>query len=85
MWERGKLPERGGTQLRKPGTEPSGCGGRACPFSPRPSHTAMYFLAGSAVTFSKNRASRLLRHLRRLDDANFFLLREHTLASSHGD
>jgi hypothetical protein len=45
----------------------------------------MYFLAGSTVTFSKNRASRLLRHLRRLDDANFFLLREHTLASSHGD
>jgi len=45
----------------------------------------MYFLTGWAVMFSKYRASRLLRHLRRLGDANSFFLREHTLASSYGD
>ena len=79
------MPESGGMLPREPGREPSGSGGRACPFSPRPLHTAMYFLTGSAVMFSKYRASRLLRHLRRLGDANSFLLREHTLASSYGD
>ena len=85
MLERGTLPEGGGTLPWEPGREPSGSGSRACLFSPRPLRTAMYFLAGSAVTFSKYRASRLLRHLRRLGDANSFLLREYMLASSYGD
>ena len=85
MWERGTLPECGGMLPRKPGREPNGSGGRACPFSPRASHTAIYFLTGSAATFSKYRASRLLRHLHRLGDTNSFFLREYTLASSYGD
>jgi hypothetical protein len=80
-----KVPEGGGMLPREPGRDPSGSGGRACPFSPRPLQPAMYFLTGSAVTLSKYRASRLIRHLRRLGDANSFLLREHTLASSYGD
>lgn len=79
------MPEGGGMLPREPGSLPSGSGGRACPFSPRPLHTAMYFLTGPAVTFIRYRASHLLRHLRRLGDANSFLLREHTLASSYGD
>lgn len=85
MWERGTLPESGGMPPREPGREPSGSTGRARSFSPRPSRTAIYFLTGSAVMISKYRAGRLLRHLRRLGDANSFLLREHTLASSYGD
>jgi hypothetical protein len=52
---------------------------------PRPLHIAMNFPTGASVTFGKYRASRNLRHLRRLGDANSFLLREHTLASSYGD
>ncbi len=79
------LPERGGILPREPGREPSGSGSRACPFSPRPSHTAMCFLTGSAVTFGKYGASLLLQHLHSLDDANSFLLREQTLALSYGD
>jgi hypothetical protein len=70
---------------REPGRDPSGCGGRACPFPPRPLHTATYFLTGPPVTSSKYRASRLLRHLHRLGDANSFFLREHMRASSYGD
>jgi hypothetical protein len=85
VWERGTLPEGGGMLPPEPGREPSGSEGRASPFSPRPLHTATYFLAGPAVTFSKYHASRLLRHLRRLDDANSFLLREHMLVSSYDD
>jgi hypothetical protein len=69
----------------EPGREPSGGGGRACRFSPGSSHKAMYFLTGSPVTFSRYRASRLLRHVHRLGDADSFILREHTLASSYGD
>jgi hypothetical protein len=34
---------------------------------------------------SKYRGGRLLQHLRRLGDANSFLLREHMLASGYGD
>jgi hypothetical protein len=83
MWERGKLPESGGMLPPEPGMQPNGSGGRACPFSLTPLHTATYFLTGSAVIFGKYRASRLLWHLHRLGDANSFLLREHTLASSY--
>ena len=75
----------GGMLPREPGREPSRSGRRACPFSPRPPHTAIYFLTGPAVMLSKYSASRLLRHLRPVSDANSFLLREHTLASGYGD
>ena len=85
MWERGTLPERGGMLPPEPGREPSGSRGLACPFSPGPLHIAMYCLTGSSVGVGKYRASRLIRRLRRLGDANSFLLREHTLASSYGD
>jgi hypothetical protein len=85
VWERGTLPESGGMLPREPGRQPSGSGGRACPFSPRPLHTARYFHTGSAVTFSKYHASRLLRHLRRLGGVNSFLSCENTLASNYGD
>jgi hypothetical protein len=79
------LPEGGGMLPREPRREASGRGGRAYPFSPRPLHTALYFPAWPAVTFSKYRASRLPRHLRRLGGANSFLLCENTLASNYGD
>jgi hypothetical protein len=79
------LPEGGGMLPPEPGREPGGSGGRVSPFPPGLLPTATYFLAGPAVTFSKYHASRLLRRLRRLDDANSFLLGEHTLASGYGD
>jgi hypothetical protein len=85
VWERGQLLKGGETLPWELGRKPSRNRGRACPFSPGPLCTAMYFLTGSAVMFSKYCTSRLLRHLRRLDDANSFLMCEHTLASSYGD
>jgi hypothetical protein len=85
VWERGKLPEGGGILSLEPGREPSGSGRRACPFSGGSLYTEMPFRAGSAVTFSRYHASRLLCHARGLGDANFFHLREHTLAPSYGD
>jgi hypothetical protein len=84
MWERGKLPEGGGTLPGEPGREPSGRGGLACPFSATPLHTALYFTR-PAVPFSSYYVSRRLRHLRRLGHVNSFLAREHTLTSSYGD
>lgn len=81
MWEREKLPETGGMAPREPGRS----GGLTCPFSPRRSHAAVYFLTGSAVMFSKYRSSRPFLHLRRPSDANSFFGREHTLASGYGD
>jgi hypothetical protein len=70
-WE---VAEDGGTPPREPGRQPSRSRGRAGPFSSRPLDTARYFLTGSAVTFSKYRACRQLRHWRRLGGASSFAL-----------
>jgi hypothetical protein len=86
VWDGGTLPERGGMLQREPGSEPSESGGLACQFPPGPLHIAMYYcLTGSSLRPGNYHASRLIRCLRRPDDVNSFLLRDHTLASSYGD
>jgi hypothetical protein len=49
------------------------------------SNVLPYRGGGDVVMFGKYRASRLLRHLRRLGDTNSFLVRKHTLGSNYGD